>query len=53
MRQDITATSGAPSSSAEDTPWTSKVDRPGNEPQMSKQKILRTTSKLDADESAA
>ena len=40
MKQDITATSGASSSSASRGPaWTPKVDRPGNEPQMYKQKI--------------
>ena len=39
MKQDITATSGASSSSAEDLPWTPKGHRPGNEPQMFKHKI--------------
>ena len=39
MKQDITATSGASSSSAEDQPWTFKVDRPGNELPVFKQKI--------------
>ena len=42
MKQDITTTS-APVE-AEDLPWAPKVDRPGNEPQMSKQKIWRITS---------
>ena len=52
MKQDITATSGASSSSASRGPG-HKVDRPGNEPQMSKQKIWRITSNWIANESAA
>ena len=38
---------------AEDLPWTPKVDRPGNEPQLYKQKILEDTEHLDANENAA
>ena len=48
------ATSDASSSSAaEDQSWTSKVDRPGNELPMFKQKIWRRTEQMVANESAA
>ena len=38
---------------AEDLPWAPKVDRPGNELPMYKQKILEDNEQLDAHESAA
>ena len=38
---------------AEDLPWAPKVDRPGNEPQMSKAEYLEDNEQMDANESAA
>ena len=46
LRQDIAATSVLhPPLQAEDQPWTSKVDRPGNELPMFKQKTWKITSR--------
>ena len=42
-----------PPGQAEDSPWTPQVDRPRNEPQMSKQKNSEDNEQLDANESAA